>query len=792
MRNFIAFNLNAYPIFPLHIKGKEKMKPSRCRTDFLYSVPSYPKRALLATLVTALAHSVALAGEVVLPDVVVSAPAPAPYASALDETALQAQRPATSDSASLLRALPGVNLQSGGGVSSLPIIHGLADDRLRIKVDGMDLISACGNHMNPPLSYIDPSKVEKITVFAGISPVSLGGDSLGSTVMVDSAAPEFAQTADKWLQQGEIGTFYRSNGNARGANMRAALANDKVSLRYQGSITRAENYRAGGDFKAAGSAAAGRRWLSADEVGSSMYKSTNHGLDLALRQQNHELELKLGLQDIPYQGWPNQRMDMTGNDSTQTNLRYAGQFDWGDLEARAYREHTRHYMQFYDDKLYWYGPNPTAPATDGIPGPISAGSAGYAAGMPMDTEGNNIGTALKAEIVLSERDLLSVGGETQRYRLDDWWEPAGKGMWPNTFWNINNGERDRYAVFAEWEADWNPRWLSQIGLRYENVRMDSGEVQGYNTTSAEYAAESAAFNAADRARTDNNIDFTALARFTPNAAQTLEFGYGRKTRSPNLYERYTWSTGGMAMRMINMTGDGNGYVGNLDLEPEVAHTLSATFSWQDAAHKKWNLKATPYFTHIEDYIDAQRCVSANSNCNAANQTVTDAFVYLQFVNQSARLYGLNVSGDVSVAKNTGYGDFGVNAMLSYVRGENRDTGDNLYNIMPLNAKFGLTQRWGAWDNALEVEMVDAKSRVSQVRNELQTDSYHLVHLRASYQWRQARFDFGVENLFDRFYFDPLGGAYMGQGKTMSGNDVPWGIGVPGKGRSVYAGVNIRF
>ena len=56
----------------------------------------------------------------------------------------------SSDTAELLAVLPGVSMQSGGGVSALPSIRGLADDRIRIKVDGMDLVSACGNHMNPP------------------------------------------------------------------------------------------------------------------------------------------------------------------------------------------------------------------------------------------------------------------------------------------------------------------------------------------------------------------------------------------------------------------------------------------------------------------------------------------------------------------------------------------------------------------------------------------------------------------------------------------------------------------
>ena len=89
--------------------------------------------------------------------------------------------------------------------------------------------------------------------------------------------------------------------------------------------------------------------------------------------------------------------------------------------------------------------------------------------------------------------------------------------------------------------------------------------------------------------------------------QDLEFGYAQKTRSPNLYERYAWSTGGMAMNMINMVGDGNGYVGNLDLKPEVAHTLSATADWHDAEQQNWGLKVTPYYTYVQDYINAQRC-----------------------------------------------------------------------------------------------------------------------------------------------------------------------------------------
>ncbi len=141
----------------------------------------------------------------------------------VEVTNLPSLRAATSDTASLLRDVPGVSLYGAGGVSSLPSIHGLADDRLRIKVDGMDLISACGNHMNPALSYMDPSNVGSIEVFSGIAPVSVGGDSIGGAILVESAAPEFAAAGQGMPRKGEAGVFYRSNGNAVAAMFRPPM-----------------------------------------------------------------------------------------------------------------------------------------------------------------------------------------------------------------------------------------------------------------------------------------------------------------------------------------------------------------------------------------------------------------------------------------------------------------------------------------------------------------------------------------------------------------------------------------
>ena len=50
----------------------------------------------------------------------------------------------------------------------------------------------------------------------------------------------------------------------------------------------------------------------------------------------------------------------------------------------------------------------------------------------------------------------------------------------------------------------------------------------------------------------------------------------------------------------------------------------------------------------------------------------------------------------------------------------------------------------------------------------------------------------IDNLFDRFYNHPQGGAYVGQGMTMAGTAVPWGVRVPGMGRSFNVGVTVKF
>ncbi len=639
---------------------------------------------------------------------------------------------------------------------------------------------------------------------------------------MESAPAKFAEPG-KTLTEGEIGMFYRGNGNNKGGNIAATYANESFSIHYTADMAEGDNYSAGKNFKSFTETGRGNETLARDVVGSTAYKTRNQSVTFALKGNKDQLDLRIGYQDIPYQLYPNQRMDMLANTQYSYNLHYLGQKDWGSLEARAYHQSVDHYMDFGVDKKYNYG---------NLIDLIDATKSYPVNGMPMYTSAETTGFSSKADIFLSEETILRLGGEYQNYKLNDWWPPVpdcgytgalancSGGMAPDTFWNIRDGKRERIGLFSELENQWNANWKTLLGIRIEQVTTDASDIQGYhNQTNAPvimgsvrnmYATSSVGtisdFNNLSRKRTDHNVDFTAIAQDVLDENHTLEFGYARKTRSPNLYERYSWSTNGMALEMNNFVGDGNGYLGNPNLKAEVAHNLGVTFDWH-SVDKTSDFIIAPFFSYVDNYIDAVRCPSSLACYTIANSTVVNQFVKLQYANQTARLYGIDISGKIPLDHNN-WGNWGLLAVVNYTHGTDLASHDGLYNIMPVNGKLTLTQKIAGWDNRAELIAVKGKEDISAVRNEFATPGYSLLNLRSSYSWSKFRVDFGVENVFDKLYYQPLGGAYVGQGATMSlnreappyvtmvggtaGTNSLWGLAIPGPGRNIYIGASMKF
>jgi len=648
------------------------------------------------------------------------------------------------NAAELLSDLPGVGLRQSGELATIPLLHGLGDERTRLLVDGVTVSNACANHMNPPLSYIAPSSATEVTVIAGITPVSMGGDSLGGTISLNSPLPVFADENEGWRSEGTLSSFVQSNGENYGPALSGWVANHNFGIGYSGSWVNAGDYTDGSGHK----------------VTSTYAQSTDHLVTLAAQGSGNLFVLQAGLHHMPYQGFPNAQMDMVRNFAETLNFRYKRNFAWGVLDARTFWQGTWHSMNIGEDKSTF-------------PMPMW---------MPMNTHGKDYGYTVKLDVPFAERHTLHVGSELHRFVLADGW-PAVPGtepyMGPNPFISINNGRRTRLAWFGEVASKWGAKWSTLLGIRNDMVRMNTGQVSGYSDM---YAADADAFNAVSHARTDVNFDATALARYEPNRSVTFEFGYARKTRSPNLYERYAWSTNWMASGMVGWFGDGNYYVGNLNLKPEVGHTVSASVSWHDPARKQWEVKLTPYQTYVQNYIDVDALATATYGAST--------FAQLQFANHDARIYGLDASGKAAIWNDAKFGRGEFSGVVGYLHGERLNGGSGLYQMMPLNARLAFDEKLKGWSGGIQVQAVNRKSNVDPRRFEQPTPGYTLVGVRTAYQLGYIRFDLGCDNLFNKYYELPLGGVnfddYMASGWMSQIRPLT------GRGRSVYVGLTMQL
>ena len=82
-----------------------------------------------------------------------------------------------------------------------------------------------------------------------------------------------------------------------------------------------------------------------------------------------------------------------------------------------------------------------------------------------------------------------------------------------------------------------------------------------------------------------------------------------------------------------------------------------------------------------------------------------------------------------------------------------------------------------------------QNKVSDENNEQNTGGYALFNISGQYQVTPAvTMLAGVNNLFDRYYVNHLGGTNRAAGNP----DLAMGDRVPGLGRSAYINVNVDF
>lgn len=454
------------------------------------------------------------------------------------------------DGAALLRGMPAAAVVRNGQQTGIAQIRGLSGDRVRITVDGRSITPACPNHMDPPLHYAQPAAGDLVELFAGVAPVSAGGDSIAGVIRVARAEPEFAE-AGKSIFGGRIGGSFRGSQDAWGASGSLYHANDRFRAEYRGGWMTADDLRfPGGRVRASGFETQRHEWIG------------------SVRTPGGYVSFDAGMSRTRDAGTPALGMDMVRDDSWHFGIQQREDLGWATVETRVYVHDIDHLMDNFTMR----------------PAPM----------MRMQAPATSRDYGLRSALEIPRGDgQVVVGLDLHRAEFNAQ-QINPMGFVRDTF---NDNSRVRSGAFVDWETPIAEGWTARTGIRTDVVQTRAGAVRsGFGNAMVD--ADLAAFNAGKRRHSDALVDATAALRFEPDESTTLELAVGLKNRAPSLVERYLWTPANASAGLA----DGRTYLGNpgLDSEQSIQIGLGAT-----RRGDSWSATLTPFYQSVRDFIQGE-------------------------------------------------------------------------------------------------------------------------------------------------------------------------------------------
>ena len=645
--------------------------------------------------------------------------------------------PAEPDAAALIARLPGAALIDNGALSGQVQYRGLFGPRVAVAINGQRFASGGPNLMDPPLHYAPAPLLDRIELTRGPAPVS-AGPSLSAQANAVLKSIDYAPGPET-VFSADLTSIVRSVDESIAIGGVAGFATQRQRVQLLAS------FEEGGDLQ-----------TPVATLNGTQHERVVYGAGYAARlTEAVEFTLDLRRQETGPTGNPPFPMDIRYFD---TNTARAGlSFDDGGVwrfEAALSHARVDHAMNNFDLR----------------PAPMAM--------RLRETFASAETAALEAE---AERDVaggvLRLGADHEASRHDvTITNPANAAFFVTPAPDI---ETSRAGAFAEWEG---PRGGFDL---YAGARIDAHEAEA-GTPRLGAALPMGprmladAFTAADRSWDDVTVDGLIRISRAVNDQLTWRAAVSRKSRAPGYLERFAWlptpASGGLA--------DGNTYVGDLDLDAEVATGLEIGF---DYATPRAYLRPTVHVSWINDYIQGAPAEPVTpgvvdtplERVSAMNGDPTP----LRFSNVEARIYGLDADFGLALTDS-----WRIDGVFSLARGERTDVDDDLYRIAPARLRTGLTYEASAWSATLESVAVAEQTRVSAENAEAPTPGYVIVNAYAQIDLNdRLTLSAGAENLLDQPWRDHLGGY-----NRNAGLGIPLGERLPGAGAGLWARLNARF
>lgn len=636
------------------------------------------------------------------------------------------------DTATVLKDIPGANVNANGPVTGIAQYRGMYGDRISVVIDHFGIVSGGPNAMDAPLSYVSPMITEELAVTRGIASLSHAPESIGGHVSAHLSRGDFADAGS--VLDGFVGSRYSGNGNVSTTAGRLTLANDQHKVSFVAEVDDGDDTN-----------------TPAGVVRPSRLHRERGDLSYALTNDKLSVLFFAGRLDTDDTGTPALPMDIR---FIETDLAGAqATFNVSDtqsLDVRVGWNDVEHLMDNFGLRQAPMAPMHRRNFTTGTGTQVSI------AGSQALTDST---LTFGVDVTTADHDATITNPNNAMFRVD----------------NFVDVRRDVVSAFVEWQGN-GERSDLELGVRVKQVESGAGEVaasgmMGNMGTNVGLLAD--AFNAADRDLSWDAID--ALVKYRLHVASGTEwrFELGSKSRAPSYQELYLWlplqATGGLA--------DGRSYIGGLGLEEERSNEITVGFG-KDIG--RITVSPQVFYRRVDGYI--QGVPSTNMIANMVSQMMSGAPA-LEFANVDAEIWGADIAWKVELSDH-----WYVDGIASYVRGQRRDVDDNLYRLAPPNASASLT--WEADRLSISAEVVGyaKQDKVSSFNDEVPTPGYGIAN--AMLVWNphdDLRLEARVDNLLDKAYQDHVAGI-----NRANGSDIPVGARLYGAERTVSAGVIFSF
>ncbi len=235
------------------------------------------------------------------------------------------------DTASLLKRVPGANVNRNGPLTGIASYRGMFGNRINISIDGAHMKEVGPNSMDPPLSHIPAPLTGTLTVHRGVAPVSSGIESFGGSMHAESKKGRFAE-GDGIETSGTAAMGYSSVEDGHFGSLLGAVANKNHKLYLSGSKEQGRDYKIRNNQK----------------HGNSQYDREAFTTGYRFQQGGHEFGINYSNNNTGYTGTPALPMDIIYVKGALYDSNYT--WDLGDgyeLRVNLFYQKMRHLMDSF-------------------------------------------------------------------------------------------------------------------------------------------------------------------------------------------------------------------------------------------------------------------------------------------------------------------------------------------------------------------------------------------------------------------------------------------------------------